>query len=168
MIMQWGNTIKWNIFSNHLLIYSAKLTLSITLVNKKCMFTTLIPEVMYKTHDKLRIFLSSIGKDVSYNVYSWPSHKIGKLQPIWFYGVCSFFLRELHYFFIIIIPLISSHRYQPWEFSFLPTKAFRLLFGSGPGDYNKVFILFLLLFCWLGTHNIQVHIKHYSFPLVFI
>lgn len=29
-------------------------------------------------------------------------------------------------------------------------------------DYNKVFVLFLLLFCLLGTHNIQVHIKFFS------
>lgn len=34
VIVQWGNTIKWNIFSTPLLIYSAKLTLSIILLNK--------------------------------------------------------------------------------------------------------------------------------------
>ena len=68
--IQWRKTTKWNTFSNPSLIYSSKLTLSAMLMNKHIMCTTLIPEVMYKTHDELWIFLSSVGMNVCSNAYT--------------------------------------------------------------------------------------------------
>lgn len=75
----------------------------------------------------------------------------------------QFVFKELYFLLYLWHPVTVI---SPESLVFCRQKLLDIFWDLVQLDYNKVFILFLLLFGLLGTHNTQVHIKCYSFPLV--
>lgn len=123
-------------------------------------------------HGKLGLPLCPVVMDTRCNNRATESRYAGKLQGIWFYGVCKSLLKNFTSCpFDIECPLSTPPAWHwvpiisPTSFSFHRQELSDTSLDPVQLDYNKVFIVFLLLLCLLGPHSTQVHIKCYHFLL---